>query len=95
MADLLREAVRSGFMKPFAESIFDQNGNRHCSSGSELTPAQIVSMDWLCDNVVGYIPSLAEMRPDACALVEKQGVRDTKAPSLSEISWTDPKNEEI
>ena len=81
-------------MKPFAESIFDQNGSRRCYSGSELTPAQIVSMDWLCDNVVGYIPDLAQMRPDARDLVEKQGIRDTKAPSISEFGWTDPKNEE-
>ena len=94
MADLLREAVRSGYMKPFAESIFDQNGNRHCSSGKELTPAEIISMDWLCDNIEGYIPSLAEMRPDARAFVEKQGIHSINAPDISEIRWTDPTNED-
>ncbi len=94
MAELLREAVRSGYMKPFAESIFDQNGARRCASGGELTPAEIISMDWLCDNVEGYIPSLAEMRLDACAFVEKQGIHSIKAPDTSEIRWTDPTNEE-
>lgn len=93
MADLLRDAVRSGYMKPFSESIFDQGGVRRCASGGELTPAEIISMDWLCDNVEGYIPSLAEMRPEACAFVEKQGIHSIKAPEASEIRWTDPLDE--
>jgi len=94
MTDLLREAVRSGYMKPFAESIFDQSGARRCTSGGELTPAEIVSMDWLADNVIGYIPSLEEMKPEAQPFVAAQGIHSIKAPDTSEIRWTDPTNEE-
>ena len=94
MTNLLREAVKSGFMKPFSESIFDQNGTRRCPSGGELTPAEIISMDWLADNVIGYIPRLEEMKPEAHTFVAAQGIHSIKAPDTSEIRWTDPTNEE-
>ena len=89
LADLLREEIRSGRMRPFAESIFSQDGARRCHSGKELTPAEIVAMDWLADNVVGVIPTLEDMKPEARAFVEVQGIHSIKAPDTSEMSWTD------
>jgi basic membrane lipoprotein Med (substrate-binding protein (PBP1-ABC) superfamily) len=89
LADLLREEIRSGRMRPFAESIFSQDGTRRCHSGKELTPAEIVAMDWLADNVVGVIPTLEDMKPEARAFVEVQGIHTIKAPDTSEMSWTD------
>lgn len=93
MADLLRDSVRSGSLKPFAESIFSQDGVRRCSSGSELTPAEIIGIDWLADNVIGTIPTLADMKPEAHSFVEVQGIHSIKAPETSEIRWTDRSND--
>lgn len=90
LADMLRDQIRAGKLRPFAETIMDQNGTLRCTSGKALTPAEIISMDWLADNVVGRIPTLAEMKPEAHAFVEMQGIHSIKAPDTSEICWTDP-----
>lgn len=90
LADLLRNEVRVGRMKPFAENIIDQSGAQRCAPDCELTPAEIISMDWLADNIIGRIPTLAEMKPEAHAFVEVQGIHSIKAPETSEIGWTDP-----
>lgn len=90
MADLLRTELRTGRMKPFAETIIDQSGRQRCAPECELTPAEIIGMDWLADNVVGRIPTLDEMKPEARAFVEVQGIHSIKAPETSEIGWTSP-----
>ena len=54
--ELLRKGIIAGTLKPFADQIVSQDGTVRCHDGEELTPAQIMTMDWLCDNVVGSIP---------------------------------------
>lgn len=93
MADLLRHQVRSGGLRPFAETILSQDGELRCSSGKALTPAEIISMDWLADNVIGSIPSAEDMKPEALPFVEIQGIHSVKAPDTSEICWTDPSSD--
>lgn len=90
MADLLRHMVRDGALRPFSETIVSQDGELRCSSGKALTPAEIISMDWLADNVIGSIPTAEQMKPEALAFVEIQGIHSIKAPDTSEICWTDP-----
>ena len=90
MIDLLRRSVREETLYPFAEQIRDQNGELRCAPGGRLTPAQIIAMDYLAENVHGVIPAAADLRPEARAFVALQGVRDTKAPDTSEICWTEP-----
>ncbi len=90
LADLLRQQIRSGAMHPFAETIRSQDGTLRCTSGSALTPAEIISMDWLADSVIGGIPSAEDMRPEALQFVELQGIHSIKPPDVSEICWTEP-----
>ncbi len=89
LANLLRDEVASGRMKPFAETILDQAGAKRCADGEALTPADIIAMDWLADNVVGTIPTLEQMKPEAVPFVSVQGIHSIKAPETSEIGWTD------
>ena len=93
LADLLRQQIREGSLKPFAETILSQDGALRCTSGKALTPAEIIAMDWLADNVVGTIPTVDELRPEAHPFVELQGIHNYKLPDLSEICWTDPVND--
>ena len=90
LADLLRHQLRDGAMKPFSETILSQDGTLRCTPGSTLTPAEIISMDWLADSVIGSIPSAEEMKPEALPFVEMQGIHSIKAPDASDICWTDP-----
>ena len=61
-----------------------------CTAGKSLTPAEIIAMDYLADNVIGSIPSVEEMKPEAVSFVEMQGIHSIKAPDASEICWTEP-----
>jgi len=89
ITDILRHEIRAGRLRPFSESILSQDGTHRCLPGQSLTPAEIISMDWLADNVVGRIPTVADMRPEALPFVEQQGIHSIKAPDISEICWTD------
>ena len=89
----MRHQVRAGALKPFAETIVSQDGQVRCSAGKALTPAEIIAMDYLADNVVGSIPTLEDMKPEAQPFVELQGIHSIKAPDASEICWTEPSNE--
>ena len=93
LTDLMRHQVRAGALKPFAETIVSQDGQVRCSAGKALTPAEIIAMDYLADNVVGSIPTLEDMKPEAQPFVELQGIHSIKAPDASEICWTEPSNE--
>ncbi len=85
--NLLRE---NGF-HVFGGQMTDQNGIVRCKENEALTPADILTMDWLVHNVEGSIPSLSEVRPEARALVELQGIREIRKPDVNNFSW----NEEI
>ena len=94
LVNMLREELRSGRLQPFSERIISQDGTVRCTDGSTLTPADIISMDWLADNVVGSIPGLEDMKPEAAPFVRIQGIHSIKAPDASEICWTRPMGEE-
>lgn len=83
--DLMHDAVKDGRLLPFAGEIRSQDGRVRCADESFLNPAELVTMDWLCDNVVGGIPSLDQMIPRAQDFVRLQGVLEASAPDLSEF----------
>ena len=93
LTDLLRHQVRDGMLKPFSETSLSQDGTMRCTSGKSLTPAEIIAMDYLADNVIGEIPSIEEMKPETLPFVQLQGLKCIKAPDASEICWTEPSNE--
>ena len=45
-----------------------------CKAGESLGAEEIITMDWLAENVVGKIPKLDELTEDAQELVEFQGI---------------------
>lgn len=90
LTNLLRKALSSGTLKPFADTIVAQDGSIRCENEEKLTPPQIIAMDWLCDNVIGWIPGPDELKIEALPFVEMQGLRCTKAPEASEIVWAEP-----
>ena len=43
-----------------------------------LAPEEIVTMDWLAENVIGAIPKKGELQEKAKQVVKQQGVGTTK-----------------
>ena len=54
LVGLLARDIKAGTLKPFTGAIVRQDGS--ALAGDDLTAAQIVSIDWLCQNIEGRLP---------------------------------------
>ena len=77
LLNLLKKSICSEDFHPFAGTIFSQDGLVHKSDDDSITPDQIITMDWLAENVIGSIPSIEELTKDAQSVVLLQGVTKT------------------
>ena len=84
---LVKDHIRQGELEPFEGLIRDQAGVARCPADGRLTPADIIAMDWLTENVVGGFPETSLLKPQARALVELQGIREITLPDASRFSW--------
>lgn len=82
-----REELRAGTFSPFEGELYDQNGMLRCASDRRLTPAEILCMDYLADNIVGTLPQPEELIASAQPLVRLQGIHGELKPQLSAFSW--------
>ena len=74
LAEMIRSGLLRGELDPFLRKIVDQKGVERCDGIRPLTPDELVKMDWLCDNVIGHIPTLEEVIPESRATVNLLGV---------------------
>ena len=74
LIEFLKNSIRAGDFHPFDGLIYSQNGIIRCEEGSSLTPEEIVTMDWLAENVSGHIPEFEELTEEAQQLVQLQGI---------------------
>lgn len=84
----LEQQIREGSFTPFSGSIHDQNGRERCGGDGVLTPAEILCMDYLVDNVIGSFPHLHELTEAARPVVRLQGFNSGTRIDTSSISWT-------
>ena len=74
MANLLYEAVKLGSIDPFERKIIAQDGSIKNDGGAKFTSEQILHMDWLCENIIGTIPTFEEISPGTRNLVQELGI---------------------
>ena len=74
LVSLLESQIADRHLSVFTGPIYDQEGVLRVKEGETLSPNQIVQMDWLVSNVVGSIPPIEELNPEAQALVQISGV---------------------
>ena len=74
LAGLLREDIARGRLQPFRRAMQDQQAQSRSNGDRDLSPQEILHMDWLCDNVEGHIPAFEELLPQAQNLVRLEGV---------------------
>lgn len=90
-AGRLIRAVQRGIqdeqMWVFEGEIRSQDGQIRCSADERLTPAEILCMDYLVDNVVGEIPEREQLVEKAQALTKLQGIGGKGKPDVTAISW--------
>ena len=87
LVSLVKDHIREGVFWPFEGLIRDQSGVARCPADGRLTPAELIAMDWLVENVVGGFPDTTDLRPQARALVELQGIREGAVPDAAQFNW--------
>lgn len=80
LAQMLRKGLKDGTLDPFLRLVRDQEGILRCDGATPLTPDELIHMDWLCENVVGHIPTLEEVIPASQATVRLLGVFQEDVP---------------
>ena len=75
LLDTLRNAIRNYDFNPFDGILHAQQGLISKDANHTLTPREIISIDWLLDNIIGRIPTANELREDAQNVVRQEGIR--------------------
>ena len=76
LTELLKHAISSGQFHPFSGILYSQTGQVQDEAWKSLSAEEIITMDWLADNVIGSIPAEDELIDRAKAVVAEQGVRN-------------------
>lgn len=84
LGKLLRRSIINGTLDPFRFEMYDQSGTLRTDGERWLSPEEIMKMDWLCDCVIGQIPSFEELRPISKNLVRVLGVYRDEIPPEKE-----------
>mgnify|MGYP000941275253 CR=1 FL=1 len=74
LVELFRKVICNNEFEPFSDELYDQNRHLQNKKGHEMSPEDIITMDWLLDNVVGDIPAIDELDESARAIMVSQGI---------------------
>ena len=85
LAELLRKNMIDGTLDPFARKIIAQDGSVKNDGTQTLTPKERLNMDWLCENVIGQIPSFDQILPMSRTMVRELGVYRDSIPAAKEV----------
>ena len=74
LVDLLKSTICNGDFNPFSGALYSQKGAVQQDTDRVLTPEEIITMDWLAENVDGFIPTIDQLIDAARPVVLLQGV---------------------
>ena len=74
LVELMRNNIAAGVFHPFTGPITDQNNQLQIDAHKVMKPEEIITMDWLYNNVIGNIPDIDELIDSAKAVVELRGL---------------------
>ena len=70
----MKQEIIDGSFAVFKDRIVDQNGEERNAEGRLMPPEEIMTMDWLLENVEGTIPVMESLKENAREIVELKGV---------------------
>ena len=71
----MRATISSDIFNPFSGILYSQTGVVQGEPDRILSPEEIMTMDWLAENVIGSIPKKEELKEEAKPVIEQQGVQ--------------------
>ncbi len=74
LVELLRSTISSELFNPFSGILYSQTGVVSENPEFSMLPEEIMTMDWLAENVIGSIPKMEELKEQAEPVIKQQGV---------------------
>lgn len=74
LVELFRKQICSGEFDLFSGELRDQEGVIRNEKDKVLTPEEIITMDWLLDNVIGIMPTADMLDESVRTIIMAQGV---------------------
>lgn len=84
LAKVLRQGLQDGSIDPFARRIVAQDGTVKNDGSHRFTPDELLHMDWLCENVTGFIPEFHQVLPVSQPMVRELGLHRESIPREKE-----------
>ncbi len=78
LVELLKSTISSNVFNPFAGILYSQTGVVKSDPNGSLLPEEIMTMDWLAENVIGSIPKKEELKEQAEPVMKQQGIKQTE-----------------
>ncbi|MCD8365403.1 MAG: BMP family ABC transporter substrate-binding protein [Clostridiales bacterium] len=77
LLETLKRSIMRYDFKPFSGVLHSQEGLIQSDPDSHMSLSDIISMDWLADNVTGFIPAAKDLMPETETqiVVQQEGVR--------------------
>lgn len=74
LIEVLKSTISSDVFNPFSGILYSQTGVVQDNPNQSMLPEEIMTMDWLAENVVGTIPKKEELTEQAGPVMKQQGV---------------------
>lgn len=74
LAEFLKKSIKEEILKPFCGKITAQDGTVYDEKDNCFIPEELMSMEWLVENVEGRIPTIDELKDEVKPVVRLQGV---------------------
>lgn len=75
LVEFMRRGVEDGSFHPFSGTLYSQNGIMKRDDDHIAAPEEIITMDWLADNIIGTIPEFDMLAEEARPVVRLQGIK--------------------
>ena len=75
MISVLRSSIMSGVFNPFDGELISQNGIVRKENDPPLSSMDVITMNWLNENIIGEIPDADALNDEAQATVSVSGVK--------------------
>ena len=74
LIEMIKTVISRGEFNPFYGKLYSQDGIVQADPNRELSPEEIIMMDWLAENVVGRIPEEDELVEHSLPTILQQGI---------------------
>lgn len=85
LVSLLRRGLCTKTLDPFRRKIVAQDGTVKNDGSRNFAPEELLHMDWLCENVIGEIPSFDQILPMSQTIVRELGIYRDTIPAIKEM----------